>query len=113
MTGKIINITNKLDREPSFVQIDEKMYKVDNSKTAVINFMAVQKKLEAGEVEDSQAIDEGLKIFLTPEKFNEIDKENPEWTFNNWQVLFFACLASAMNRSYEEVEASFRKYTDS
>lgn len=112
MTGKIINITNKLDREPTFIEIDGSMYKVDNSKTAVINFMGIQKKSEAGEIEDAQAIDEALKIFLSPEKFAEIDKKNPDWTYNNWQILFFACLASAMNKPYEEVEASFRKATN-
>lgn len=112
MTGKIINITNKLDREPTFIQIDEEMVKVDNSKTAVINFMAIQKRSEAGEIKDSDAIDESLKIFLGAEKFKEIEKNHTDWTYNNWQVLFFACLAGAMNRTYEEVEGDFRKYAN-
>lgn len=107
--GKIINITNKLTNEPSFVQIGEKMYKVDASKNAIMEFMLINKRMESGELNDIEAIDETIKRLIGKDVYKEIEKDHPEYTFANWQTIFFACVSGAMNRDIEELEDSFRK----
>ena len=106
-TGKIINITNKLNREPKFIMIDESNYKVDCSKNAVIRFMDINKRVEAGEIDDISSIDESIKIFLGPEAFNKLN--DMKLDFDDWKIIFFACVSAAMNKDLEEVEDSFRK----
>lgn len=111
-TGKVISISNKLDREPHFIEIDEKLYKVDTSKNAVLRFFELQKKSEAGEVTDVEVIDRAIKLFLGNEAFKEIEEKNAEFSFENWKVIYLACLSSAMNKTYEEMEESFRNFSN-
>lgn len=108
MTGKIINITDKLSRQPKFIAIDEKNYKVDCSKNAVLKFMDLNKRLEAGEIGDIECIEEATKLFLGADKYRELETENEDLSFDDWKVIFFACISAAMNRDLEEIENSFR-----
>lgn len=104
--GRVINITNKLDREPRFIAIGEKNYLVDCSKNAVLKAMEIQ----SNGGEDLETIDKVLKILLGNEAFKEID--DMKLPYDNWQVIFIATLACAMNQNYEDVESSFRKATE-
>ena len=109
--GRIINITSKLDREERFIQIEQKMYKVDCTKNTVLKFMELEERSASGEVKEKDVLDEGIKLFLGTKAFHEIDKENPEFHWSDWQVIFFGVLASALDKDYDEVVNSFRKST--
>lgn len=104
--GRVINITNKLDREPKFIAIEDKNYAVNCSKNAVLKFMDIEKKVESGELSEIESIDEAVKLFLGVKAFKEI--EGMDLSFEGWKIVFFAIIACAMNRDFEEVENSFR-----
>ena len=100
--GKVINISNKLDREPRFLVVDEKhRYKVDCSKNAVTKVMALD--------EDSgfEYLDQTLKILLGNAAFKEI--EAMELPYDGWVLLVKAAIAVATNKDLEDVEDDFRK----
>ena len=83
--GRVINIANKLDREPRFLVIDEKhRYKVDCSKNAV------SKVMEAVEEIDSMDL-----------------------PFDAWTLIVKGALAVAMNKDLEDVESDFRTEKES
>ena len=105
-TGKIINITNRLNREPRFICIGEKNYKVNCSKNAVLEVMELQTNGGA----ELETIDKILKVLLGSEAFREL--EDMELPYDNWQVIFIATLACAMNKTYEEIDESFREATE-
>ena len=105
--GRVINIANKLDREPRFLVIDEKhRYKVDCSKNAVSKVM----DLDSGET-DLKYIDQALKILLGNEAVEEID--SMDLPFDAWTLIVKGALAVAMNKDLEDVESDFRTEKES
>lgn len=105
--GRVINIANKLDREPRFLVIDEKhRYKVDCSKNAVSKVMG----LDSGET-DLKYIDQALKILLGNEAVKEID--SMDLPFDAWTLIVKGALAVAMNKDLEDVESDFRTEKES
>ena len=100
--GRVINISNKLDREPRFLVVDEEhRYKVDCSKNAVTKVMALD--------EDSgfEYLDQTLKILLGNSAFKEI--EDMGLPYDGWVLLVKAAIAVATNKDLEDVEDDFRK----
>lgn len=105
--GRVINIANKLDREPRFLVIDEKhRYKVNCSKNAVSKVM----DLDSGE-KDLKYIDQALKILLGNEAVKEID--SMDLPFDAWTLIVKGALAVAMNKDLEDVESDFRTEKES
>ncbi|MCR4670583.1 MAG: hypothetical protein K5643_05260 [Saccharofermentans sp.] len=103
--GRVINISNKLDREPRFLIIDEKhKYKVDCTKNAMLKVMA----LENGD--DLEQINEILKILLGNEAIKQIEDMN--LPFDNWVTIMKAAMAVAMNKDLEDIEDDFRTDTE-
>ena len=100
--GRVINIANKLDREPRFLVIDDNhKYKVDSTKNAVMKVMDLD-----GE-NDAQQLDEILKILLGSKAFKEI--EDMGLPYDNWVIIVKAAIAVATNKSFDEVDADFRE----
>lgn len=101
--GRVINIGNKLDREPRFLVIDEDhQYKVDCTKNAVTKFMALD---ESG-MEATDYMDVGLDILIGSKARKEI--ESLELPFYEWTTIFKAVIALATNKDLEDVDELFR-----
>lgn len=107
--GRVINIGNKLDREPRFLVIDEEhRYKVDCRKNTIIQFMELSDQIDSDtNVADSmKAMDDGIKMLIGEEAFKEL--EEMDLHFDEWQLIFQAATAVALNKDLEDVEADFR-----
>lgn len=105
--GRVINIGNKLDREPRFLVIDEQhQYKIDCTKNAVTKFMA----LDSDGMESSDYMDAGLDILIGPKARKDI--EALELPFYEWTTIFKAVIALATNKDLEDVEELFRSESE-
>ena len=99
--GRVINIGNKLDREPRFLILDDtNKYKVECTKNAVLKVMS----LEGGN--DIEQINEIINILLGNKALKEI--EEMELPFDNWVTIMKAAIAVATNKDFDDVEADFR-----
>ena len=99
--GRVINIGNKLDREPRFLILDDThKYKVECTKNAVLKVMS----LEGGN--DFEQINEIINILLGNKALKEI--EEMELPFDNWVTIMKAAIAVATNKDFDDVEADFR-----
>ena len=104
--GRVINIGNKLDREPRFLILDDThKYKVDCTKNAVLKVMS----LEGGN--DFEQINEIINILLGNKALREI--EEMELPFDNWVTIMKAAIAVATNKDFDDVEAEFREESES
>ena len=108
--GRVINIGNKLDREPRFLVVDEEhRYKVDCRKNTVIQFMELSDQMDNDtSVTDSVKImDDCIKMLIGEVAFKEL--EEMELPFDEWQLIFKAATAVAMNKNLEDADADFRE----
>lgn len=101
--GRVINIANKLDREPRFLILDDThKFKINCSKNTVMKVMA----LEPGSGDDLGYMDEALTLLVGKEAVKQI--EDMDLPFDNWMTIFKAAIAVATNKNFEEVESDFR-----
>lgn len=104
--GKIIDISSKLMNEPKFLQVTEdKTYKVDDRKNTVIQMNQILENAN-GSVE---SIDKAIKLCLGDKAFKEIEKMDLSMTA--YQSLFIGMMALVTNKTYEELEKTFRETT--
>ena len=98
--GRVINIANKLDREPRFLVVDDKhRYKVDCTKNAVMKVMDLDEK-------EPDYIEAILTILIGNEALKDI--EEMQLPYDNWVIIMKATVAIATNKSFDEVENDFR-----
>ncbi|BFH16502.1 hypothetical protein J6TS7_31070 [Paenibacillus dendritiformis] len=98
--AKTIDITSRLTNERPVLKLGEgKEYPIDNRKNTVL---AIQAKMDAG---DGSNMDEVLEMMLGKEAVKEINES--DISFADYQVIFIAALAGAMNQDYEVIEARF------
>lgn len=107
--GRVINIANKLDREPRFLVIDEEhRYKVDCRKNTIMQFMELSDRIdEAANSESSRLMEDGLKLLLGDKACKEID--SMDLPFDNWQLIFKAAVAVALNKDLKDLDDDFRE----
>lgn len=99
--GRVINISNKLDREPRFLVVDDThKYKVDCTKNAVLKVMDLDSDNDAAQ------LDEILKILLGAKALKEI--EDMQLPYDNWVTIVKAAIAVATNKDFDDVDAEFR-----
>ncbi|MBO4579286.1 MAG: hypothetical protein J5715_03930 [Clostridiales bacterium] len=99
--GRVINISNKLDREPRFLIVDDThKYKVDCTKNAVLKVMDLDSDNDAAQ------LDEILKILLGAKALKEI--EDMQLPYDNWVTIVKAAIAVATNKDFDDVDAEFR-----
>ena len=102
--GRVLNISNKLDREPRFLVLDDKhRYKVDCTKNAVTKVLA----LESEDGKDLDYIDQAMKLLLGNEAVKEINAM--ELPVDNLNLILRAALAVATNREFKDEGESFRE----
>lgn len=105
--GKIIDISAKLVNEPKFLQVAEgKTYKVDDRKNTVLQMNAL---LNEGGAASVDGIDKAIKLGLGEEAFKEI--EAMELSITAYQSLFIGMMALVTDKSFEEMEKTFRNTT--
>ena len=99
--GRVINISNKLDRDPRFLIVDDThKYKVDCTKNAVLKVMDLDSDNDAAQ------LDEILKILLGSKALKEI--EDMQLPYDNWVTIVKAAIAVATNKDFDDVDAEFR-----
>lgn len=103
--AKIINISDKLSTDKPVIQAGDKTYTVNDSLEAVMKFE--ESYSDGG---DTQSMLECMKVALGTEAYTEMKFE--KMSFRNIQVWFFAVMAAMQDMTYEEVEARFRKFTE-
>lgn len=102
--GKIIDISAKLCVEDKFLQVAEgKDFKIDDRKNTVIK----ANKMIQDDPNDPEIIDKIIRLTLGEKAFKEIEAMN--LPFSAYQSVFIGIMAAIQDKSYEEVEKSFRK----
>lgn len=98
----LIDITGKIKNEAKFIQYGEKTYKVDDRKNTIVKVYSIMDQTNGASIE---MIDLVMKELLGKEAVKDFDGLN----YEDYLVPFFAAMACVQNKTYEEVEASFRK----
>lgn len=98
----LIDITSKIKNEQKFIKYGDKTYKVDDRKNTIIKVYSLID--QAGD-NNIQMIDQVMRELLGKEAAKDFDG----LSFEDYMVPFFAAMACIQGKSYEEVEASFRK----
>lgn len=97
----VIDITGKIKNEEKFIVYNGKSYKVDDRKNTIIEVFATIDKAEGASVEMIDAV-------LTKLLGKEAVKDFEGFAYDDYLVPFFAAMACVQNKSYDEVEKSFR-----
>lgn len=101
--AKIINISDKLSFGKPNIQVEDKLYPVNDSIETVLKFEEVY-----GDG-DTHSMLECLKVALDSEAYEEIGFER--MSLKNIQVWFLAINAAMQDMDYEVVEERFHKFT--
>lgn len=98
----VIDITGKIKNEQKFIVYNGKNYKVDDRKNTIIEVFSIIDSANGASVE---MIDKVLEKLLGKEAVKDFDG----FAYDDYLVPFFAVMACVQNKSYDEVEQSFRK----
>lgn len=98
----VIDITNKIKNEEKFIVYNGKSYKVDDRKNTIIKVYSI---LDAENSANVTMVDAVMKELVGKEAVKDFDGLN----YEDYLVPFFAAMACVQGKSYEAVEASFRK----
>lgn len=107
--GRVINIANKLDREPRFLVIDDQhRYKVDCRKNTIMQFMELSDQMdEKNSQESMETMEKCLELLISNKAVKEINDMELPW--DSWNWIFKAALAVALNKDLKDVDADFRE----
>ena len=98
----VIDITGKIKNEEKFIVYDGKTYKVDDRKNTIVKVFAIIDSATGASVE---MIDQVMEIILGKDAVKDFEG----FSYDDYLVPFFAAMACVQNKSYEEVESSFRE----
>lgn len=98
----VIDITGKIKNEQKFIVYNGKNYKVDDRKNTIIKVYSLIDSAEGASID---MIDKVLAELLGKEAVKDFDG----FSYDDYLVPFFAVMACVQNKSYDEVEQSFRK----
>ena len=98
----VIDITGKIKNEEKFIVYNGKSYKVDDRKNTIIQVYSIIDDANGASIE---MIDKVMEILLGQAAVKDFDG----FAYDDYLVPFFAAMACVQNKSYDEVEASFRK----
>ena len=98
----VIDITGKIKNEEKFIVYSGKSYKVDDRKNTIVKVYALLESMDNANIE---MIDTIMKELLGSEAVKDFEG----FAYEDYLVPFFAAMACVQNKSYEEIEASFRK----
>lgn len=98
----VIDITNKIKNEQKFIVYNGKNYKVDDRKNTIIKVFSI---IDGADGASIDMIDKVLAELLGAEAVKDFEG----FSYDDYLVPFFAAMACVQNKSYDEVEQSFRK----
>ena len=98
----VIDITGKIKNEEKFIVYNGKSYKVDDRKNTIVKVYALLDHAGAANIE---MIDQIMSELLGAEAVKDFDG----FAYEDYLVPFFAAMACVQNKTYDEVEATFRK----
>lgn len=98
----VIDITNKIKNEEKFIVYNGKSYKVDDRKNTIVKVYSIIDQSSGASID---MIDAVMTELLGKEAVKDFDGMN----YEDYLVPFFAAMACVQNKTYDEVEASFRK----
>lgn len=97
-----IDITGKIKNEKKFIKFGGKTFKVDDRKNTILQVYAlINENADAS----PEMIDKVIELTLGREALKAFNN----LSFGDYLIPFFAVMACVQNKTYEEVEASFRK----
>lgn len=97
----VIDITSKIKNEEKFIVYNGKSYKVDDRKNTIIEVFSIIDNAEGASV---AMIDAVLAKLLGKDAVKDFEG----FAYDDYLVPFFAAMACVQNKSYDEVEKSFR-----
>ena len=97
----VIDITSKIKNEEKFIVYDGKSYKVDDRKNTIIEVFSIIENADGASV---AMIDAVLAKLLGKDAVKDFEG----FAYDDYLVPFFAAMACVQNKSYDEVEKSFR-----
>ena len=97
----VIDITSKIKNEEKFIVYNGKSYKVDDRKNTIIEVFSIIENADGASV---AMIDAVLAKLLGKEAVKDFEG----FAYDDYLVPFFAAMACVQNKSYDEVEKSFR-----
>ncbi len=98
----VIDITSRIKNEEKFIVYNGKSYKVDDRKNTMIKVYSI---LNSAKEANIDTIDNAMIELLGKEAV----KDFSGFSYSDYLVPFFATLACVQNKTYEEIEESFRK----
>ena len=98
----MIDITNKIKNEEKFIVYNGKSYKVDDRKNTIVQVYALIDGADGASVD---MIDEVMKLLIGKDAVKDFES----FHYEDYLVPFFAAMACVQNKTYDEVESSFRK----
>lgn len=98
----VIDITSKIKNEEKFIVYNGKSYKVDDRKNTMLKVTSI---LDSADSTNLDIVDSIMTELLGKEAV----KDFSGLSYSDYLVPFFAAMACVQNKSYEEVEESFRK----
>lgn len=98
----VIDITNKIKNEEKFIVYNGKSYKVDDRKNTMIKVFSI---IDGANGASMDMIEKVLHELLGKEAVKDFDG----FHYDDYLVPFFAAMACIQNKSYEEIERSFRE----
>lgn len=98
----VIDITSKIKNEEKFIVYNGKSYKVDDRKNTIIQVYSIIDSAEGASID---MIDKVMALLLGKSAVKDFDG----FAYEDYLVPFFAAMACVQNKTYDEVESSFRK----
>lgn len=98
----VIDITSRIKNEEKFIVYNGKSYKVDDRKNTMIKVYSILNSAKEATID---TIDSAMTELLGKEAV----KDFSGFAYADYLVPFFATLACVQNKTYEEIEESFRK----
>ncbi len=98
----VIDITGKIKNEEKFIVYNGKSYKVDDRKNTIVKVYALLDGVGDANIE---MIDKIMAELLGAEAVKDFEG----FAYEDYLVPFFAAMACVQNKTYEDIEASFRR----
>ena len=96
----VIDITGKIKNEEKFIVWNSKNYKVDDRKNTILQAYAILNDQEMG----IETIDKVMALLIGADAVKDFE----DLSYQDYLVPFFAAMACVQNKTYEEIEATFR-----
>ena len=96
----VIDITGKIKNEEKFIVWNSKNYKVDDRKNTILQAYAILNDQEMG----IETIDKVMALIIGADAVKDFE----DLSYQDYLVPFFAAMACVQNKTYEEIEATFR-----